>query len=34
LLARLAVPELDDQIAQNEATLSRLKSALEQAQAN
>ena len=34
LLAQLAVPELDDQIAQNEATLSQLKSALEQAQAN
>jgi RND family efflux transporter MFP subunit len=33
LLAQLAVPELDDQIAQNEATLKRLKSALEQAQA-
>jgi RND family efflux transporter MFP subunit len=34
LLAQLAVPELDDQIAQNEATLSQLKSALEQVQAN
>jgi RND family efflux transporter MFP subunit len=34
LLAQLAVPELDDQIAQNEATLSQLKSAVEQAQAN
>lgn len=34
LLARLAVPELDDQISQNEATLNQLKSALEQAQAN
>jgi len=34
LLAQLAVPELDDQISQNEATLAQLKSALEQAQAN
>ena len=34
LLAQLAVPELDDQISQNEATLDQLKSALEQAQAN
>ena len=34
LLAELAVPELDDQISQNEATLDQLKSALEQAQAN
>jgi RND family efflux transporter MFP subunit len=34
LLAQLAVPELDDQISQNEATLNQLKSALEQAQAN
>jgi RND family efflux transporter MFP subunit len=34
LLARLAVPELDDQISQNEATLDQLKSALEQAEAN
>jgi RND family efflux transporter MFP subunit len=33
LLAQLAVPELDDQIAQNEATLAQLRSALEQAQA-
>jgi RND family efflux transporter MFP subunit len=34
LLAELAVPELDDQIAQNESTLTQLKSALEQAEAN
>src|SRR5215470_9175836 len=34
LLAQLAVPELDDQISQNEATLAQLKSALEQAKAN
>ncbi|MFZ2105891.1 MAG: efflux RND transporter periplasmic adaptor subunit [Roseiarcus sp.] len=34
LLAQLAVPELDDQISQNEATLSQLKSALEQAEAS
>jgi RND family efflux transporter MFP subunit len=34
LLAELAVPELDAQISQNEATLSQLKSALEQAEAN
>jgi RND family efflux transporter MFP subunit len=34
LLAALAVPELDHQIAQNEATLDQLKSALQQAQAN
>jgi RND family efflux transporter MFP subunit len=34
LLAELAVPELDHQISQNEATLSQLKSALEQAEAN
>jgi RND family efflux transporter MFP subunit len=34
LLAELAVPELDDQISQNEATLNQLRSALEQAQAN
>jgi RND family efflux transporter MFP subunit len=33
LLAQLAVPELDDQIAQNEATLDQLRSSLEQAQA-
>ena len=30
LLAELAVPELDDQISQNEATLDQLKSALDQ----
>jgi RND family efflux transporter MFP subunit len=34
LLAQLAVPELDDQISQNEATLDQLKSALEHAGAN
>jgi RND family efflux transporter MFP subunit len=34
LLAELAVPELDNQISQNEATLDQLKSALEQAEAN
>jgi RND family efflux transporter MFP subunit len=34
LLAQLAVPELDAQISQNEATLAQLKSALEQVQAN
>jgi RND family efflux transporter MFP subunit len=34
LLAQLAVPEIDDQISQNEATLNELKSALEQAEAN
>jgi RND family efflux transporter MFP subunit len=34
LLAQLAVPELDDQISQNEATLNQLRSALDQAQAN
>jgi RND family efflux transporter MFP subunit len=34
LLAALAVPELDHQISQNEATLDQLKSALEQARAN
>jgi RND family efflux transporter MFP subunit len=34
LLAQLAVPELDDQISQNEATLNQLKSALEQAEAS
>jgi RND family efflux transporter MFP subunit len=33
LLAQLAVPEVDAQIAQNEATLNQLKAALEQAQA-
>jgi RND family efflux transporter MFP subunit len=34
LLAQLAVPELDDQISQNEAILNQLKSALEQAEAS
>ena len=34
LLVELAVPELDDQISQNEATLTQLKAALQQAQAN
>src|SRR5580700_5530108 len=34
LLAQLAVPELDDQISQNEATLNQLKSALDQAEVN
>jgi RND family efflux transporter MFP subunit len=34
LLAQLAVPELDHQIAQNEATLGQLRAALQQAQAN
>jgi RND family efflux transporter MFP subunit len=34
LLAQLAVPELDDQISQNHATLNQLKSALDQAEAN
>jgi RND family efflux transporter MFP subunit len=34
LLAELAVPELDDQISQNEATLNQLKAALQQAEAN
>jgi RND family efflux transporter MFP subunit len=34
LLANLAVPELDHQISQNEATLDQLKSGLEQARAN
>jgi RND family efflux transporter MFP subunit len=34
VLAELAVPELGDQISQNEATLGQLKSALEQAEAN
>jgi RND family efflux transporter MFP subunit len=34
LLVELAVPELDDQISQNEATLNQLRAALEQAQAN
>jgi RND family efflux transporter MFP subunit len=34
LLAQLAVPEIDDQISQNEATLAQLKASLQQAQAN
>ena len=34
LLAQLAVPELDDQISQNQATLNQLKSALDQADAS
>jgi RND family efflux transporter MFP subunit len=34
LLAQLAVPELDHQISQNEATLVQLKAALQQAKAN
>jgi RND family efflux transporter MFP subunit len=34
LLAELSVPELDDQISQNEATLEQLKSASQQAQAS
>ncbi len=34
LLAELAVPEQDDQISQNEATLNQLRAALDQAQAN
>jgi RND family efflux transporter MFP subunit len=34
LLVELAVPELDDQISQNEATLTQLNAALQQAQAN
>ena len=33
LLAQLAVPEIDDQISQNEATLNQLNSALNQAEA-
>jgi RND family efflux transporter MFP subunit len=33
LLAELAVPEIDDQISQNEATLEQLKAAVQQAQA-
>ncbi len=33
LMAQLAVPEIDDQISQNEATLNQLKSALDQAEA-
>jgi RND family efflux transporter MFP subunit len=34
LLAQLAVPELDDQISQNEATLAQLRASLQQAEAN
>jgi RND family efflux transporter MFP subunit len=34
LLAELAVPELDDQISQNESTLAQLKASLQQAEAN
>ena len=34
LLAELAVPEVDDQIAQNEATLKQLKAAVQRAEAN
>jgi RND family efflux transporter MFP subunit len=34
LLAQLSVPELNDQISQNEATLNQLKSALDQADAS
>jgi RND family efflux transporter MFP subunit len=34
LLAELAVPELDEQISQNQATLDQLKAAVQQAQAN
>jgi RND family efflux transporter MFP subunit len=34
LLAELAVPELDEQISQNEATLEQLQAAVQQAQAN
>jgi RND family efflux transporter MFP subunit len=34
LLAQLAVPEIDDQISQNEATLNQLNSALDQAEAS
>ena len=34
LLAELAVPELDDQISQNEATLAQLEASLQQAEAN
>src|SRR6202008_2177555 len=34
VLAQLAVPELDDQISQNKATLDHLKSMLTQAEAN
>jgi RND family efflux transporter MFP subunit len=34
LLAQLAVPEIDDQISQNQATLDQLRSALDQAEAS
>jgi RND family efflux transporter MFP subunit len=34
VLAQLAVPEIDDQISQNDATLNQLKSALNQAEAS
>jgi RND family efflux transporter MFP subunit len=34
VLAELAVPELDDQISQNESTLTQLKASLRQAEAN
>jgi multidrug efflux pump subunit AcrA (membrane-fusion protein) len=34
LLAELAVPEINDQISQNEATLKQLRAAQEQAEAN
>jgi RND family efflux transporter MFP subunit len=34
VLAELAVPELDDQVSQNEATLTQLKASLQQAEAN
>jgi RND family efflux transporter MFP subunit len=34
LLVQLAVPELDDELSQSEATLDQLKSALDQAEAN
>jgi RND family efflux transporter MFP subunit len=34
MLAELAVPELDEQISQNEATLEQLKATVQQAQAN
>src|ERR1700677_1762149 len=34
LLAELAVPELDDQISQNERTLAQLEASLQQAEAN
>jgi RND family efflux transporter MFP subunit len=34
MLAQLSVPELDDQISQNEATLDQLKSALDQTEAS